>query len=101
MKNTLHRLGAGTAVAALLASASAGAALAAPAGGVLLLTVPADDVEAASETLGDLDIVSADGDNVIVLGDQDLADELEKTGASVTAENYAVIGYLHLAHARP
>uniref|UniRef100_UPI00257ADF97 hypothetical protein n=1 Tax=Brevibacterium sp. UBA7493 TaxID=1946121 RepID=UPI00257ADF97 len=73
----MHRLGAGTAVAALLASAtSAGAAFAAPAGDVLLLTVPADDVEEASETLGDLDIVSAEGDNVIVLGDQDLADEL-------------------------
>lgn len=90
MKNTLHRLGAGTAVAALLASAtSAGAAFAVPAGDVLLLTVPADDVEAASETLGDLDIVSAEGDNVIVLGDQGLADKLEKTGASVTAESYA------------
>lgn len=90
MKKTLHRLGAGTAVAALLASAtSAGAAFAAPAGDVLLLTVPADDIEATSEALGDLDIVSAEGDNVIVLGDQELADELKKTGASVTAENYA------------
>lgn len=90
MKNTFHRIGAGTAAAFFVASgAGAGSAFAAPASDVLLLTVPAEDVKELAGDVGDLDIVSAEGDKVIVLGDQELADELEKSGADVSTETYA------------
>lgn len=90
MKNTLHRIGAGTAAALLVASgAGAGSAFAALASDVLLLTIPAEDVKEIARDVGDLDIFSAESDKVIVLGEQELADELEEPGADVSAESYA------------